>query len=118
MDAAVQVQGSEGLRILVVGAGIAGLTAALALRRQGHQVIVFEKSKLAYEIGAAIHAAPNSARLLRRLGFEPREHGGTAFEDSALFDEKGNPQSGTSLHIPHSVHESEVRKHLRGRLPC
>jgi monoamine oxidase len=36
-----QVNGAEtGLRVIVVGAGIAGLAAAISLRRQGHSVEV------------------------------------------------------------------------------
>ena len=35
----------EGLRILIVGAGIGGLTAAIALRRQGHKVLVIMDTK-------------------------------------------------------------------------
>jgi 2-polyprenyl-6-methoxyphenol hydroxylase-like FAD-dependent oxidoreductase len=56
------------LHILIVGAGIGGLTAALALRQQGHNVDIFESSKLAQETGAAIHLASNANGLLRRLG--------------------------------------------------
>ncbi|KAK9420726.1 hypothetical protein SUNI508_00817 [Seiridium unicorne] len=81
------------LQVLIVGAGIGGLTAAVALRRQGHRVLMFEKSRFASEIGAAIHAAPNSSRLLRRLGMEPKEHGGTLMKGMAFYDGKGNLKS-------------------------
>ncbi|KAK6087680.1 FAD binding domain protein [Seiridium cupressi] len=86
------VNGSS-LQVLIVGAGIGGLTAAVALRRQGHRVLMFEKSRFASEIGAAIHAAPNSSRLLRRLGMEPKEHGGTLMKGMAFYDGKGNLKS-------------------------
>ena len=33
-------EGKNGLKILIVGAGIGGLTAAIALRKQGHEVLV------------------------------------------------------------------------------
>lgn len=56
------------LTILIAGAGIGGLTAAIALRQQGHDVKIFEQSRLATESGAAIHLAPNSNGVLRRLG--------------------------------------------------
>jgi hypothetical protein len=35
----------QGLRILIVGAGIGGLTAAIALRKQGHRVLVMSGPK-------------------------------------------------------------------------
>jgi salicylate hydroxylase len=53
----------------IVGAGIAGLAAAIALRRAGHRVEVFEKSEFKNEIGAAIMLTPNGNRILRRWGF-------------------------------------------------
>lgn len=57
------------LEIIVVGAGVAGLCAAVALRQAGHSVIIFEKSRFAAEIGAALLLSPNGTRVLSRLGF-------------------------------------------------
>ncbi|KAF1976667.1 putative salicylate hydroxylase [Bimuria novae-zelandiae CBS 107.79] len=57
------------LKIIVVGAGIGGLTAAVALRQTGHEVEIFEKSAFAAEIGAALMVCPNGTRVLSRLGF-------------------------------------------------
>lgn len=56
------------MRAIVVGAGIGGLTAALSLRRAGHEVTLVEKSRRLTEIGAGIQLAPNATRVLRRLG--------------------------------------------------
>ena len=58
-----------------MGAGIGGLTEAIALRQQGHNVSVYEQSRMAQEAGAAIHIAPNCNGLLQRLGINPRDHG-------------------------------------------
>ncbi|CAL5873014.1 uncharacterized protein PFLUO_LOCUS7283 [Penicillium psychrofluorescens] len=57
------------LRVIVVGAGIAGLCAAVALRQHGHSVTIFEKSKFATEVGAAIALSPNGVLVLQGLGF-------------------------------------------------
>ncbi|KAK4891432.1 hypothetical protein LTR27_009927 [Elasticomyces elasticus] len=64
------------LRVLIIGAGIGGLTTALALRQQWHDVQIFESSKLAQETGAAIHLASNANGLLRRLGLDAEAIGG------------------------------------------
>ncbi|OJJ51051.1 hypothetical protein ASPZODRAFT_311372 [Penicilliopsis zonata CBS 506.65] len=58
------------LRVIVVGAGIAGLCAAVALRQAGHTVTIFEKSQFATEIGAALAVSPNGALVLQSIGFD------------------------------------------------
>ena len=50
--------------IVIVGAGIAGLTAALAIADAGFRVIVAERSAELLEIGAGIQLSPNAGRVL------------------------------------------------------
>ena len=64
----------EQLRVAVVGAGIAGLTVAAALVRNGLRCDVFEQARLLGEVGAGVQLAPNAARLLHRLGMGERLH--------------------------------------------
>ena len=54
-------------QIIVAGAGIAGLTLALALSDKGFAVQIFEKSATLAEIGAGLQLSPNATRLLDRL---------------------------------------------------
>ena len=56
------------LRIAVIGGGIGGLTAAVALRRAGFEVDIYEQAPELTEVGGGINMAPNATRVLRRLG--------------------------------------------------
>jgi salicylate hydroxylase len=58
--------------IVVAGAGIGGLTASLALARQGFRVIVLEKAERLEEAGAGLQLSPNASRVLIELGLQPR----------------------------------------------
>ncbi|KAK3398122.1 hypothetical protein B0T20DRAFT_354115 [Sordaria brevicollis] len=65
----------ENLKIVIVGAGIGGLSAAIGLRRNGHEVHLFEQSAFASEVGAAVHLSPNSNGILRRWSIYAEEFG-------------------------------------------
>ncbi|HYO51213.1 FAD-dependent monooxygenase [Archangium sp.] len=56
-------------RILIVGGGIGGLTAALALRRAGFEPVVFEQAHALQPVGAGIQLSPNATRALIQLGY-------------------------------------------------
>src|SRR5450830_1656258 len=55
-------------KIGILGAGIGGLTAAIALHRAGHDVVVYEQSKQFLRVGADINLTPNAVRALDGLG--------------------------------------------------
>lgn len=59
---------NDGLNVAIVGAGIGGLSAALALSARGMNVTVFEEAVAPREAGAGISIPPNAATLLKRAG--------------------------------------------------
>jgi salicylate hydroxylase len=73
------------IRIAIVGGGIGGLTAALALRARGIDATVFEQAEVLREIGAGVSIHPNAARLLKRIGLDDQ------------LREIGSPISGITL---------------------
>jgi salicylate hydroxylase len=56
------------LRAVVVGGGIGGTAAAVALARAGIDVQVYEQAGRLAEVGAGVSLAPNGLRMLERLG--------------------------------------------------
>lgn len=55
-------------QIVIAGAGIAGLTAALAFSARGFRVKLFEQAKHLQAAGSGLQLSPNATRILRRLG--------------------------------------------------
>ena len=61
---------AQRLPVLIAGAGIAGLAAAVALSRRGLTVRVLEKRQEFSTAGAGIQIGPNGARALAALGLK------------------------------------------------
>lgn len=55
-------------QVIVAGAGIAGLTAALAFAAEGFDVEVYDRAPKLDEVGAGLQISPNATRILARLG--------------------------------------------------
>lgn len=58
----------KALNIIIAGAGMGGLSAAVALRQAGHHVHVYERAPELAPIGAAISIWPNGVKVLDALG--------------------------------------------------
>ena len=58
------------LSVGVVGGGIGGMSAAIALRRAGHRVSIYKHHDFAGEVGASVSCAANGTRWLHEWGVD------------------------------------------------
>jgi 2-polyprenyl-6-methoxyphenol hydroxylase-like FAD-dependent oxidoreductase len=80
---------------IVLGGGIAGLSAAIALRRAGYRVSVYEQAKAIAPMGAAISLWPNAVAALRELGvLEPIATAAAPITAMLLATREGRPLLG------------------------
>ena len=59
------------MKALIVGGGIGGLAAAIAIAQRGHDVTVLEQAPKLIEVGAGLQISPNGWRVLEALGVTP-----------------------------------------------
>ncbi|MBB3948383.1 salicylate hydroxylase [Rhizobium skierniewicense] len=77
--------------VAIIGAGIAGLTAALSFARQGVRCDIIERASRLEEVGAGLQISPNAARILAELSVLPQ------IEQSWIEPETVDLTSGLSL---------------------
>jgi salicylate hydroxylase len=58
--------------VVIAGAGIGGLTAALTIAQRGYRVVLLEQAERLEETGAGIQLSPNASRVLIALGLRER----------------------------------------------
>lgn len=73
----------NGRTVYIAGAGIAGLTLALALAKFGATVVVLERNPQVQEVGAGLQISPNARHVLDRLGVDRALHA-VAFEPKGI----------------------------------
>lgn len=86
-------------RVLVIGAGIGGLCASIALRRQQPElsVTIYEKAAEIAEVGAGLTLWANAVKALRKLGIPEGKLGGARLLRSELLESKGKAFSSIDM---------------------
>ena len=112
--------------VAVVGAGVGGLTAALALRAKGIDVEVYEAAPGPRDTGTALGLASNATKVLRSLGIDlPTEASCRALEHFELRTARGAliralPGAAITAELGHpfvSIHRNELIRTLRDAAP-
>ena len=116
------------MRIAIVGAGLGGLVAAIAARRAGFEVAVYEQAGAFGEVGAGIQVGPNAVMVLRALGCEeglgrfgalPEHHVGRSWKSGrVLFKSATRKACVERFGAPfYQVQRSDLHAYLRSALP-
>lgn len=91
------------LKVVIVGAGLAGLGSAISCALAGHEVQVLEATREIKEVGAGIQILPNSSRVLQHWGLEEALTPHMTFPRVCNFlGWKGNPISSMDFHTSES----------------
>ena len=111
------------LRVVVIGGGLGGVAAAIALTQAGIDVRVYEQAQQLTEVGAGVSLAPNGLRMLARLGVgDEIERAGARYASAQLLLSDGRP----ARHEPEKwirpgrnvgIHRADLLALLAGQLP-
>jgi salicylate hydroxylase len=102
------------LRAVVVGGGLGGMAAAVALAQAGIDVQVHEQARQLTEVGAGVSLAPNGLRMLERLGVgEGIRRAGARYASTQLLLSDGR----TVRHEPYAAGRATATWHGADRAP-
>ena len=106
------------VRIAIIGGGIGGLTAALALKEFGFEAEIYEQAPALLDVGAAIALWPNALRVLELLGLAKaiREHAGE-MDEIRWLDQRGALLNRVSIAPSVALHRADLQATLLHALP-
>jgi 2-polyprenyl-6-methoxyphenol hydroxylase-like FAD-dependent oxidoreductase len=116
------------LKVAIVGAGMGGLAAAAALRKNGIEVTVYEQARQFTRLGAGIQIGCNAMHVLRGLGLEQRLRAQTFYPRSwnnrdwrtgeILFDMIFGPIAEQKYGAPYLLaHRGDLHEALASAVP-
>ncbi|KAL9584758.1 MAG: hypothetical protein Q9212_001923 [Teloschistes hypoglaucus] len=94
------------LKIAIVGAGIGGPAAAIALARNGHHVTLYDRLQNTSEVGYAFRITPNSDHCLKHLGVDTIAGGAVAANSGRMMN-----KDGEVVHVTTENTDSKEAKH-------
>lgn len=110
------------MKIVIVGAGIGGLTLGLALRRHGHEVQILERRAEFSDEGAGVVLGPNVMAAVKLLDLDrPIQAAGRAVSFMNITDERGRVLARSSYRVSAlplagvAIHRSRLHHILRER---
>ncbi|MGN9841104.1 FAD-dependent monooxygenase [Nonomuraea sp. H19] len=114
------------MKVVVVGAGLGGVPAAVGLHRRGHEVTLYERAPELREAGTAIVITPNGVRALDALGLGDYVRGqAMPAVTGGLRDWRGRPllvtdvaQAQQTVGTTAAVSRAELHRALRAPLPA
>jgi len=123
-----QADARRGKRLVIIGGGIGGLAAAVALRQRGFEVAVYERSNRLEEVGAGLQVGPNAVKVLYALGlkealhrnaFEPTNMVSIKWDDASLRHRVPLKATATAAYgAPYmTAHRAHIHGMLRDALP-
>ncbi len=113
-------------KVVIVGAGIGGLCAAIGLRQAGCEVEVYERASEVEVVGAGLSLWSNAIKGLRDLGIEPEALEGARIQQGEILDWRGQVLSTMPAGVIErrqgaptiATHRARLQKALLACLPA